>query len=40
VNFENSYETLKDKKIFIEVEKQKYPALILEKSLNQKNYKI
>jgi 4-methylaminobutanoate oxidase (formaldehyde-forming) len=40
LNSENSYETLKDKKIFIEVEKKKYPALILEKSLNQKNYKI
>jgi 4-methylaminobutanoate oxidase (formaldehyde-forming) len=39
VNSENSYETLKNKKIFIEVEKQKYPVTILEKPLNQKNYK-
>ena len=39
VNSENSYETLKDKKIFIEVEKKKYPVIIIEKPLNQKNYK-
>ncbi len=39
VNSENSYETLKDKKIFIEVEKKKYPIIIIEKPLNQKNYK-
>jgi 4-methylaminobutanoate oxidase (formaldehyde-forming) len=39
VNSENSYETLKNKKIFIEVEKKKYPVTILEKPLNQKNYK-
>jgi 4-methylaminobutanoate oxidase (formaldehyde-forming) len=39
VNSENSYETLKDKNIFIEVEKKKYPVTILEKSLNQKNYR-
>ena len=35
----NSYETLKDKNIFIEVEKKKYPVDILEKPLNQKNYR-
>jgi 4-methylaminobutanoate oxidase (formaldehyde-forming) len=39
VNSENSYETLKDKKIFIEVEKKKYLLLILESPLNQKNYR-
>ena len=39
VNSGNSYETLKDKNIFIEVEKQKYPVEVLEKPLNQKNYK-
>ena len=39
VNYGNSYETLKDKNIFIEVEKQKYQVEILEKSLNQKNYR-
>jgi 4-methylaminobutanoate oxidase (formaldehyde-forming) len=39
VNSENSYETLKDKKIFIEVEKKKYPVIIIEKPINQKNYK-
>jgi len=39
VNSGNSYESLKDKNIFIEVEKKKYKVDILEKSLNQKNYK-
>ena len=39
VNSGNSYETLKDKNIFIEVEKKKYPVDILQKPLNQKNYK-
>ena len=39
VNSGNSYETLKDKNIFIEVEKKKYPVNILEKPLNQKNYR-
>tara|TARA_B100001250_G_C19198175_1_gene528138 strand:- start:130 stop:561 length:432 start_codon:yes stop_codon:yes gene_type:complete len=39
VNSENSYESLKDKNIFIEVEKKKYPVDILEKPLNNKNYK-
>ena len=39
VNSGNSYETLKDKNIFIEVEKKKYPVDILQEPLNQKNYK-
>jgi len=39
VNSGGNYETLKDKNIFIEVEKKKYPAEILEKPLNQKKYK-
>ena len=39
VNSGNSYESLKDKNIFIEVEKRKYPVDILEKPLNQKNYR-
>jgi len=39
VNSGNSYETLKDRNIFIEVEKNKYPVDILKKPLNQKNYK-
>ena len=39
VNSGNSYETLKDKNIFIEVEKKKYPVDILQDPLNQKNYK-
>ena len=33
------YETFKDKNIFIEVEKKKYPVDILQKPLNQKDYK-
>ncbi len=39
VDSENSFETLKDKKIFIEVEKKKYLVKILEKPLNQNNYR-
>ena len=39
VNSGNSYETLKDKNIFIEVEKKKYPVYILQMPLNQKDYK-
>ncbi len=37
VNYGNSYETLNDKNVFIEVEKIKYPVNILKKPLNQKN---
>ncbi len=39
VNSGNSIETLKDKNIYIEVEKKKYSVEILEKPLNQKNYR-
>jgi glycine cleavage system aminomethyltransferase T len=39
VNSGNSYETLKDKNVFIEVEKKKYPVYILQMPLNQKDYK-
>ena len=39
VKSENSYEILKDKNLFIEVEKKKYQIDILEKPLNQKNYR-
>ena len=39
VNSGNKIENLKDKKLFIEVEKKKYPVEILERPLNQKNYK-
>ena len=39
VNYGNSYETLNDKNVFIEVEKIKYPVNILKKPLNQKNYR-
>ena len=39
VNFGNFYENIKNKNIFIEVEKKKYPVDILEKPLNNKNYK-
>ena len=39
VNSGNTIETLKDKNIFIEVEKKKYPVNILEKPLNQKGYR-
>ena len=38
-NSGNTNETLKDKKIYIEVEKKKYPVEILEKPLNQKNFR-
>jgi len=40
VNSENSYETLKDKKVFIEIEKKKYSASLLESALNKKNYRL
>jgi len=39
VNSGNTIETLKDKNIFIEVEKKKYPVDILEKPLNNSKYK-
>ena len=39
VNSSNTIETLKDKNLFIEVEKTKYPAEILLKPLNTKDYK-
>ena len=39
VNSGNTIETLKDKNIFIEVEKKKYPVDILEKPLNNTKYK-
>ena len=39
VNSGNTKETLKDKNIYIEVEKKKYLASILEKPLNTKNYR-
>jgi len=39
INYGNSYETLNDKNVFIEVEKIKYPVNILKKPLNQKNYR-
>ena len=39
VNSGNSYETLKDKNVFIEVEKTKYPVDIIEKPLNNTKYK-
>ncbi len=39
VNSGNSIETLKDKKVYIEVEKTKYPVEILLKPLNTKEYK-
>ena len=39
VDSENTIENLKGKNIYIEVEKKKYPANILEKPLNQKNYR-
>ena len=40
VNSENSYENLKNRKIFIEIEKKKYPATLLERALNKKNYRL
>ncbi len=39
VNSGNTKETLKGKNIFIEIEKKKYPVDILQKPLNQKNFK-
>ena len=39
VNSGNTKETLKDKNIYIEVEKKKYPVEILDKPLNQKNFR-
>ncbi len=39
INSENTIETLKDKNIFIEVEKKKYPVEILLNPLNSKDYK-
>ena len=30
----------KEKKLFIEIEKKKYPAIIIEKPLNQKNFRF
>ena len=39
VNSGNTKETLKDKDIYIEVEKKKYLANIIHKPLNTKNYK-
>ena len=39
VNSGNTIDKLKDKKLFIEIEKKKYPVDILEKPLNNKNYK-
>jgi len=40
VNSENSYESLKNNKIFIEIEKKKYPVSLLESALNKKNYRL
>ena len=40
VNSGNSYETLKGKNIFIEVEKKKYSAEPIYSPLNKKNYKM
>ena len=39
VNSGNTKETLRNKNIFIEVEKKKYPVEILNKPLNQKNFR-
>ena len=39
VTSENSAQTLKDKNIFIEIEKKKFAATVLTKSLNDKNLK-
>ncbi len=39
VNSGNTKDTLKDKNIYIEVEKKKYPVDILQKPLNQKNFR-
>ena len=39
VNSGKTTDSLKGKKLFIEVEKVKYPVNILEKPLNQKNFR-
>ena len=39
VNSGNTKEDLKGKNIYIEVEKKKYPVDILDKPLNQKNFR-
>jgi len=39
INSENTIEGLKDKNLFIEVEKVKYPVEILSEPLNTKDYK-
>ncbi len=39
INLSNSIEKLMKNKIFIEVEKKKYPVKILDKPLNQKNFR-
>ena len=39
VNYGNSYETLNDKNVFIEVEKKKYLVDIIKKPLNNTNFK-
>jgi len=39
INYGNSYETLKDKNVFIEVEKKKYLVDIIKKPLNNTNFK-
>ncbi len=39
VNSGNTIDKLKDKNLFIEVEKKKYPVNVLEKPLNTKNYR-
>jgi len=39
VNSGNTKENLKGKNIYIEVEKKKYPVDILDKPLNQKNFR-
>jgi len=39
VNSGNTKDTLKDKNVYIEVEKKKYPVDILQKPLNQKNFR-
>ena len=39
VNSGNTLETLRDKELYIEVEKTKYPVKILSKPLNTRNFK-
>ena len=39
VNSGNTLESLKNKNLYIEVEKVKYPVEILQKPLNMKNFK-